>query len=189
MTSGTRPNNRERILDTALTLMSTHGASATSMRRLADACGLNVAAIYHYFPSKEALLATVIEERRYGARISEIPELDASAPPAERLRAIFDEMWSGALAEQQVWRLLLGEGLRSDAAALPVGSGLLDVFAEGLTAWITSTVHEVDEPAAVAQLMIGQLFAGFIRHIFEPTTDTDSIRDDGVAALLTALAI
>jgi len=187
MTSAARPNNRERILDTALTLMSTHGASATSMRRLADACGLNVAAIYHYFPSKDALLATVIEERRYGPRLSEIPALDPSAPTAERLRAIFAEVWSGALAEQQVWRLLLGEGLRSEPAALPVGSGLLDMFAQGLTAWITSMVTEIDQPAAVSQLLIGQLFAGFIRHIFEPTTNTDSIRDVCVDALLAAI--
>lgn len=187
MSGGARANNRERILDTALTLMSTHGASATSMRRLADACGLNVAAIYHYFPSKDALLATVIEERRYGARLSEIPAIDPSMPAAERLRAIFGEVWSGALAEQKVWRLLLGEGLRSEPAALPVGSDLLDLFAPGLTAWITSSVVEVDEPAAVAQLMIGQLFVGFIRHIFEPATPTDSIRDDCLAALLTTL--
>lgn len=110
-------------------------------------------------------------------------------PADDRLRAIFDEVWSGALAEQQVWRLLLGEGLRSEAAALPVGSGLLGVFAEGLTAWITSMVTEVDEPEALSQLMIGQLFAGFIRHIFEPDTDTDAIRDDGIDALLTSLAL
>ncbi|MGZ4677784.1 MAG: helix-turn-helix domain-containing protein, partial [Acidimicrobiia bacterium] len=47
---------RDRILDTALDLMAEHGASATSMRQLATACNLNVAALYHYFPSKAELL-------------------------------------------------------------------------------------------------------------------------------------
>ena len=38
------------------TLVSERGAAGTSMRRLAAACGLNVATIYHYFPSKADLL-------------------------------------------------------------------------------------------------------------------------------------
>ena len=59
---------RTRILDSALGLMSERGAAGTSMRRLADACGLNVATIYHYFPSKADVLRAVIEERRYGER-------------------------------------------------------------------------------------------------------------------------
>lgn len=42
------------------------------MRLLARECGLNPAAIYHYFESKDALLAAVIDERR-GARLAEVP--------------------------------------------------------------------------------------------------------------------
>ena len=49
-------NQRERILDAALLLMSDRGAGSTSMRQLAKACDLNVASIYHYFPSKADLL-------------------------------------------------------------------------------------------------------------------------------------
>src|SRR4051812_26722313 len=63
-TAAVRPNQREHILDVTLQLMSEQGAGRTSMRQLAAACGLNVAAIYHYFPSKDALLAAVIDERR-----------------------------------------------------------------------------------------------------------------------------
>lgn len=182
-----RTNNRERILDTALTLMSSSGSAGTSMRRLADACGLNVAAIYHYFPSKEALLATVIAERRYGSRLSELPRFEPSSSPSEVVQIVFDELWTGALAEQQVWRLLLGEGLRSEAAALPVGAELLDVFASGLTGWL-GTVDAVTEPEQLAQLLIGQLFAGFMRHIFEPALDPGVIRDRCVAALRAAVS-
>ena len=61
-------NQRERILDEALRLMSAEGSAAMSMRQLALACGVQVAAIYHYFPSKDALLQSVFEERRYDTR-------------------------------------------------------------------------------------------------------------------------
>ena len=46
------PDPRTRILDAALALMSEQGSAGASMRQLAAACGLNVATIYHYFPSK-----------------------------------------------------------------------------------------------------------------------------------------
>jgi len=62
----TRPNQREHILDVALELMSEHGAATTSMRQLAKACGLQVAALYHYFESKDALLAAVVAAAREG---------------------------------------------------------------------------------------------------------------------------
>jgi len=59
--TATRTNQREHILDVALQLMSRAGSTGVSMRQLARACGLQVAAIYHYFPSKDALLTAVIE--------------------------------------------------------------------------------------------------------------------------------
>ncbi len=182
-----RPNQREHILDVALRLMSEHGAAATSMRLLAKECGLNVAAIYHYFESKDALLAAVIDERRYEARIAEIPDLPPDLPPGERLQLIYRTIWQGALAEEAVWRLLLGEGLRNEAAALPVGRSLLEVFRPGITAWLEASVPEVAQPAAVADLLVGQLFAGFVQHIFDPAVPLAEIEARGAEALRRAL--
>ena len=50
------PDQRDRILDATLSLMARVGAHGTSMRAVASACGLNVATLYHYFPSKHDLL-------------------------------------------------------------------------------------------------------------------------------------
>jgi AcrR family transcriptional regulator len=182
-----RPNQREHILDVALRLMSEHGSAKTSMRMLARECGLNVAAIYHYFDSKDALLAAVIEERRYEARLAEIPALAPSQSAAERLGTIYATVWRGALAEEAVWKLLLGEGLRGEAAALPVGRSLLEVFGPGLATWIEAAVPEVADPAAVARVMVGQLFAGFIEHIFDPDRPVDEIEATGLDAIVGAV--
>ena len=61
-------STRERILDTAFALSTAENSSGISMRQLADACGLNVATIYHHFPSKADLLRAVLEERGYPRR-------------------------------------------------------------------------------------------------------------------------
>lgn len=182
-----RPNQREHILDVALRLMSEHGSAKTSMRLLARECGLNVAAIYHYFPSKDALLAAVIGERRYADRIAELPDIAPSLPAPERLARIYGTVWQGAIDEEAIWRLLLGEGLSGEAAAIPVGQDLLEVFRPGLTAWISSVVPEVTDPGAAAELMFGQLFAGFIEHIFDPDKPVADIEARAADALGRAL--
>ena len=58
-------NQRQHILSTALSLMAQQGVDGTSMRNLAAATGLNVASLYHYFPSKRDLLVAVLEERGF----------------------------------------------------------------------------------------------------------------------------
>lgn len=180
-------NQRERILDEAFRLIAEHGSASVSMRQLARSCNLQVAAIYHYFDSKDALLAAVIDERRYGARLAEVPPVDRDWSIEHRLRAVAETVWNGALEEEAVWRLLLGEGLRGEPAALPVGRDLLVAFRAGLTAWIAEVVPEVGPSDAVADLVIGQMFTGFIRTFFEPDTPTDVIGNDLASSLLTAL--
>ncbi len=60
---------REQLLEAALELFSSRGWEGTSMKELADSAGVAPGLIYHYFESKEDLLAKVVE--RYGV----IPEL------------------------------------------------------------------------------------------------------------------
>ena len=190
MTTTTTPraNQREHILDVALQLMSEQGSAAMSMRRLAQACGVQEAAIYHYFPSKDELFRSVVEERRYSSRLVELPvELDPGAPIDQRLRAIYLVFWEGALEEEPVLRLLLGEGLRNQPAALPTGAALLEVFRSGVTDLIEAVAPELQPHGLVAQVVVSQGFSGFIRHIFEPDVPVGRIADDQVAVLLGAL--
>jgi AcrR family transcriptional regulator len=58
-------NQRQHILTVALSLMAQQGVDGTSMRNLATAAGLNVASLYHYFPSKRELLVAVLEEQGF----------------------------------------------------------------------------------------------------------------------------
>jgi AcrR family transcriptional regulator len=179
-----RRNQRERILDTALELMSRRGSAGVSMRQLAAACGVQVAALYHYFPSKDALLSAVIEERRYSARLADLAPLDVDAPVEERLRRVFELFWEGALEEEPVLRLLLGEALRSEPVALPTGSALLDVFRSGVVMALEQVVPEVRDAKAVSELYMAQVFSAFLRHVFEPEVPTSAIGDDQAEVLV-----
>jgi AcrR family transcriptional regulator len=180
-------HQRDRILDTALALMAEHGASATSMRRLAQACDLNVAALYHYFPSKAALLRSVIEERRYSLRLRDIPVLDASLPPRDRLAALLLATWDGVREEDTVWRLLLGEALRGDETAIAVGQEIIAALEPALVGWLTALFPATESPGldhgAVARVLLGQLFSFFVAQLFRAPDHRDAAARADAAAL------
>lgn len=166
---------RERILDEALSLMAERGFAGTSMRQLAEACGVRVAALYHYFESKDALLSAVIAERKYGRREVDPIRFDPSSSPHERLGDLFEQLWLGALDEESVWRLLLGEAIRGERCALPVGKELIDSVVPGIAALLRLLVPEITDAEVAAELLFSQLFLGFVRHLFDPDADTSEL--------------
>ena len=52
---------RERVLDAAAKLISTHGYAATSIAKISKESGTNSASIYWAFENKETLFAAVME--------------------------------------------------------------------------------------------------------------------------------
>jgi len=56
------PGKRETILGSAKRLFATKGFENTSMQVLAAEAGVPVGSVYTYFPSKQALLAAIIDE-------------------------------------------------------------------------------------------------------------------------------
>jgi AcrR family transcriptional regulator len=53
------PSSEERIRDAALRSFASHGVAATSMRMVADAAGVSLGLVQHYFKTKAALVNTV----------------------------------------------------------------------------------------------------------------------------------
>lgn len=54
--------NKEEIIDTALNVFRENGYYNTSMSDLARACSLQKGSFYHYFDSKEKMMAAVLEK-------------------------------------------------------------------------------------------------------------------------------
>lgn len=69
---------RAAIRDVAAKLFAEHGFDGSSIAELAERCGLTKPALYHYFPSKEALLHEILEEH-IGALRRQVLAADAEA--------------------------------------------------------------------------------------------------------------
>lgn len=181
------PGQRTRILDAALVLVSELGAAGTSMRRLATACGLNVATIYHYFPSKADLLRALVEEQRYGERMAaEEPPIAADLTPRERFARFFAWVASRTLAEETVLRMLVGEGLHGNEVARQSAHDLLDALDAGLAGWLDAGFPELPPatpPPVAARLVRRALLALVTEHLATGRSDATELGGDLAAAL------
>jgi AcrR family transcriptional regulator len=153
------------------------------MRQVAAACGLNVATIYHYFPSKASLLEAVIEERRYGERMAvEAPPIDDGLTPRPRLAQLVRWVIAESLEEETILRLLVGEGLRRDPTARRSATALVDALDRALVAWIGPAFPELRErgidPPLVAHLIRRTLLAVVIEHLATGSTDAQASADE-----------
>jgi AcrR family transcriptional regulator len=158
------------------------------MRRLAAACGLNVATIYHYFPSKADLLRALIEERRYGERMaSEDPPIDAARPPHERLATLVRWVAERTLEEEAVLRLILGEGLRGNATARRSAVELVGALDATATSWLATGFPELADrgtpPEVAARLVRRTLLAVVTEQLATGSADVASHADDLATAL------
>jgi AcrR family transcriptional regulator len=163
------PDQRARILEVTLGLMADHGASGTSMRAVASACGCNVATLYHYFPSKHDLLQAAIAHRRTGDLVAPFPEGIAGSVE-ERLAALLDHLFVGMTAAEDLWRALLAEAIHGDDDVL---GPLLDTavaFEGALAAWLRDlcpdapALHDATVVRAIRNAVIGVL----VEHLPQP---------------------
>jgi AcrR family transcriptional regulator len=167
-----RPNGstqRQHILNTALTLMSQQGVDGTSMRNLAAATGLNVASLYHYFPSKRDLLVAVLEERGLVGSLSPASQRSLLSEPASpRLADLLDDILQSMLEVEDFIRLMLGEVMRGDQTAYAVGTDLFAATQELLEQWLALREPTVDPPGgqeALARMLRTLLVGLLIEHV------------------------
>jgi len=180
-------DQRTRIIDAALHLMAEGGVHAMSMRKLAAACELNVATLYHYFPSKADLLDQVVAEQDYASLLADVPPVDRSLAPQPRLAALLRWIWSQMAGQDDMWRLLLGESLRGDVAVMGSAAHLSALFEDALDSWMADLFPDVDQPPALARVLRGSIYGFFIEYLplaFEDRMRFLSQRADEVAEVL-----
>lgn len=163
-------DQRERILDATLGLMARAGGRGTSMRAVAAACGLNVATLYHYFPSKHDLLQAAIARRRAGdLLVHPFPEGIAGSVE-HRLAALLDHLFVGMTDEEDLWRALLSEAIHGDDDVLAPLVETAAAFELALGQWIRElcpdapALHDPEVVRALRNAVIGVL----VEHLPQP---------------------
>jgi AcrR family transcriptional regulator len=74
------------ILERSAALFAAHGYTATSLGEVADALGMSRPALYHYFNSKDEILARIIDEMTKAGRQA-LADADIATGPADEALA------------------------------------------------------------------------------------------------------
>jgi AcrR family transcriptional regulator len=157
---------RSRILQIALSLMSQRGVDGTSMRDLASAAGLNVASLYHYFPSKRDLLEAVLIEHGFfpvQARTEAREGRTAESP----LEVLLSEILISMFEVEDFIRLMIGEAIRAESTARSVGFDLFATFQTSIEEWIGQNRPDLEErvsAAAAARLLSTMIVGVFVEY-------------------------
>jgi AcrR family transcriptional regulator len=184
---------RQHILSTALSLMSHKGVDGTSMRNLAAATGLNVASLYHYFPSKQDLLVAVLEERGIVENLTAASEPSLDPADASGLADLLNDILQSMLEVEDFVRLMMGEVMRGDDTASAVGAGLFAATQASLEHWLGEHEPPLCPPgelAAMARMLRSLLVGLFFEHVAGVLDSEDDpvavfrTRAEEVAALL-----
>lgn len=153
---------RDAILEAALRVFAELGFSAARMEQVAAAAGVSKAALYLYFPSKDALLQSVLE------RYSLLPEMPAmvaalkQTPPALGIPKLIAQSWRllrqrKGLAQVIVHEIQSHPG-RARLFAERVGLPAYQSLAGYLEHWMERGHLRRQHALAAAQCLFGMLW-------------------------------
>jgi AcrR family transcriptional regulator len=170
---------RRRILQIALSLMSQRGVDGTSMRDLASAAGLNVASLYHYFPSKRDLLESVLAEQGFMPDRAGEPEVDIALVGGSTLAQLIADIIVSMIKVEDFVRLMVGEAIRGDHTARTVGFDLFTAFESAIADWISTQRPDLtermsaDEIARLLCAMVVGLFVQYAAGVMSELSEAD----------------
>jgi AcrR family transcriptional regulator len=154
---------RHRLIVEATRLFVERGFDGTSMREIADACGVTKAALYYHYPSKSDLLLDIVATY-LDTMAAVVDRARASEPTAARqLEAIVAELFALPPEGRAVIRLAMHD-LRhlpeADQAAFGVAyqERFLQPLADLVQAGSASGEFAPHDPTTVVWIILGMLY-------------------------------
>jgi len=145
--------------------MSQRGVDGTSMRDLAAATGLNVASLYHYFPSKRDLLEAILVEQ--GILPFQARRGETGDPEPTSLTDLLADILASMFDVEDFVRLMVSEAMRGEATARAVGADLFASFETSIAEWVADNRRDLDGrvgAGSVARLLSAMVVGIFIQH-------------------------
>lgn len=158
---------RTALMDAALRAFASKGYEGASIRDIATEAGMAPGLLYHYFPSKHAVLQALFE--RSAALVMEAFGRAAAVPdPAARLGALVRVSAQIVREHQDFWRVSYGVRFQhSVVAGLAVGIAAQSALYHSLFVALLTELGRPD-PEMEAHLLFGALDGVFQHYVLDP---------------------
>ncbi|MGK3992467.1 TetR/AcrR family transcriptional regulator [Sorangium sp. So ce1024] len=156
---------RQRLVAAAIDQIEKHGVGQVTVRKIAAAAGVNIAAVNYYFRSKEALLAAALDGS-IQHMLEDSEDFLARMPgdPQEALSGLLGYYLEGSLRYPNVGRAHLHGAFHADDYSGPFPTLFAPVM-ERLRDLVQAAVPGLDERAA-ARRVVAALSAVFFPAFF-----------------------
>jgi AcrR family transcriptional regulator len=141
--------DRQRILDAALAFVDREGLDAFSMRKLGSELGVEAMALYHYFPSKAALVDALVGLVLAGLELPQ-PRSGSGEAWAGVLRQVARSFRDLGTAHPNIFPLLATLAFDNPASLVPAEAVLQVLIEAGL-----SPRHAFDAFVALKSFVVG----------------------------------
>jgi AcrR family transcriptional regulator len=177
-------SRRDRLVDAALTVFAQEGVDAASIKKIGRAAGVAPALIYHYFESKEALLAAVVERHGFIPQLRRMLAVPPTAPATEVLPQIAQQMYELLTERADLVRVVMATSqthpeMRRRMDALNAEAQTL--LARYLHARVEAGELHAHNPHAVARLLLSTVA------MWRLTDAPAAELDDAIAVLVAGL--
>ena len=162
-------DKRTRILDAAIRVFAEHGYHGARVGDIAEDAGVAHGLLYHYFPSKQALLETLFEESMTDVRASFLAA-DAEPDPRQRIGALLRASADIVRDHREFWTLSYGVRMQRDVRA---GLGpSLAAWTHGIVATLARYLRDAGfpQPEMEAALLFAQIDGLLQHYVLNPRT-------------------
>jgi len=156
-------DRRDQILREAMACFASRGFRGTTTRELAARVGITEAALYRYFPSKEALYGAIIDRKMAATPIAEtFREASRSGDDRAALTALARGVLERGQADPEFLRILTFTALEGHALAEPFFAArvrsLRDLLADYVARRIREGAFRALDPQLAARAFLGMVF-------------------------------
>jgi len=175
---------RDTILCASLRVFAQSGFSEATMDEVAAAADMSKAALYLYFPSKDALLHSVL---KHFSLLPELPEMIAAledTPPAIGIPRLIEETWRRLLERKELARVIVREIQSNPERAKlfdeQVGLPAYQLLGDYLDRWMARGVLRRQHPLAAAQCLFGMIWFFLLTQELTGGKDLYPLSDDTI---------
>lgn len=178
---------RNQLIDTALELFSEHGIEATRVSDIAQTAGVAQGLLYHYFPSKNALVAAIIQRHGPLDLITGLLATPPERPARETLLDLGMRVYAFAQDRRALLRLV-GREIIWQPETRQIGLAIRGYALEMLGRYLQSRV-EAGELRPHNSDVVGQTFVSSVLIVAIAELPADPYIPGAVDLILQGIAV
>lgn len=182
----------QQIVDAAIRVLARQGYAKTSLLDIAKEAGMSKGALHYHYPTKEALIHTVLETACNAVQARTMQAWSPSDNPFAALRKSLEELWA-TRAERSDEALVVADLLAlslSDESLRPKLAEFYELGAQQIRAYLEENLMSLGLEPRISADILPRIVIGLLDGlVMQAFVDPDALSPDEVVDAVQTIAI